>query len=182
MTSASNQFFRQRRICYWDSEKILLASWKVQFEKSLKFLPELDVYQLKTLDDPAFFPCDLMVVAAQSVPDEELSQWLQGLHNRIKAQGKIWSPALVLSYANFQNLSPLIHEFAANNWYFDIVHPDHFDSLPIRIANLLRIHDHLHELQRYHDQVIDMQERIEQVEASLGQQLKKPSEEKKQSS
>lgn len=172
MTDRNHKFFRKRRICYWDQEKLRVTGWKSHFEKTLKFLPNLDFYQLRSLDDPNFAPCDLLIVTALSVPEQEISSWINSLQSRIKAQGKIWTPALVLSEVNYSKLGEWLHEYANLNWYFDILHPDHLDSVPIRIANLLRIHDHLHELERYHDQVMTMQKQIDAIELKLEQALR----------
>ena len=60
-----------------------------------------------------------------------------------------------------------MEEIWASNWYFDIIHPDHLTSLPVRIANLLRIHDHLAELHRYEAELGRMQQNIRMIEAEL---------------
>jgi hypothetical protein len=54
-----------------------------------------------------------------------------------------------------------------SNWYFDLLHPDHLSSLPVRVANLLRMHDHLHELLRYEKELKRMQADIGRIEAEL---------------
>ncbi|MFW7378128.1 MAG: hypothetical protein ACOH5I_04925 [Oligoflexus sp.] len=135
----------------------------------MKFLPQLSIHQLKSLDDPQFFPCDLLIIYAGHIPDTDLHQWIEGIKKRIQAQGKIWTPSLILSPVGYSDLSECLHEYADSNWYFDIIHPDHWSSLPIRVANLLRIHDHLHELYRYQDQLTSLQERISTVEQELVQ-------------
>ena len=58
------------------------------------------------------------------------------------------------------------------NWYFDIVASDQLDSLPIRVANLLRIHDHLHELHRYSAALSSLTAQTEALKQEL-LQLKK---------
>ncbi len=171
MTAQNHNFFRRRRICSWDPEKLRVTSWKSHFEKTLKFLPDLELVQLKSLDDPKFSPCDLLIVSALSIPEAELATWIQSLQTRIRSQGKIWTPALVISEVNYSRLGEWLHEYASLNWYFDILHPDHLDSVPIRIANLLRIHDHLHELERYHTQIMSMQEQITRIEQTLNSQF-----------
>lgn len=158
---------RQRRLCYWDTEKRRFDSFKANFERHIKFLPEVTIYPLKSLEDPAFSPCDLLIIYAAHIDEAELPRWIDGVKKRIQAQGKIWTPSLILSAAGFAELSEWLHEYAASNWYFDIIHPDQWSSLPIRIANLLRIHDHLHELYRYQDQLTSLQERISTIEQEL---------------
>jgi len=167
MATKPSAVFRQRRLCYWDTEKRHFDSFKANFERHIKFLPQLTLYQLTSLDDPEFFPCDLLIIYAAHIPDEELPQWIEGLKKRIQAGGKIWTPSLILSPVGFGELSEWLHEYADSNWYFDIIHPDQWTSLPIRVANLLRIHDHLHELYRYQDQLTSLQERITTIEQEL---------------
>lgn len=160
---------RQRtlRICYWDGAKRQFGRHKAIFEKYLKRLGDLSFYEMKTLEDPAFAPCDLLVVAAETVPLDNFAAWLRELHQRIKKQHKIWTPAIVLSSADFGVLEDLLSEVNSSNWYFDIINPDHMASLPIRVANLLRIHDHLHELRRYDEKQRALQEQLSAIEEKL---------------
>lgn len=167
MATKPAHFFRQRRLCYWDTEKRRFDSFKGSFERHIKFLPQIDIYQLNSLDDPDFFPCDLLIIYAAQISENDLSTWIEGVKKRIKAQGKIWTPSLILSPAGFGELSEWLHEYANSNWYFDIIHPDQWSSLPIRVANLLRIHDHLHELYRYQDQLTAMQDKVTAIEQEL---------------
>jgi hypothetical protein len=167
MSLHNPKFFRQRRLCYWDSDPKRFGSAKAQIERQLTYLPQMTVHSLTSLDDPEFFPCDLLIAFAGQIPDDELYTWIEGLKKRIQRQGKIWTPALILSSVGFADLSSWLHEYAESNWYFDILNPDHIASLPIRVANLLRIHDHLHELNRYYDQLTTMQEKIATIEQDL---------------
>ena len=56
---------------------------------------------------------------------------------------------------------------AGMNWYFDILSMEHIDSMPIRVANLLRIHDHLHELERYQNTLATLNHRVDQLTLDL---------------
>ncbi len=167
MKKQSSNFFRRRRICYWDSEKRFVDAHKLNFEKQLSFLPDFDLITLKSLDSENFNPCDLLLISALLVEDHEFSQWLLGINKRILHQNSIWTPALIFSEVEGYELSSAMHEFAANNWYFDIVNPKHIDSIPIRVANLLRIHDHLHEIMRYQERLDSMQDKIIEIESQL---------------
>ncbi|SME89485.1 hypothetical protein [Pseudobacteriovorax antillogorgiicola] len=167
MSVPKTQQQRKRRLCYWDSQKKSVGAVKLNFERHLRFLPEFDLVTLKALDDEKFAPCDLLIISAEDIPSEDFSQWLQGINKRIVNQGQIWTPALIFSETDFVDLSSEIHDFADNNWYFDILNPLHLESMPIRVANLLRIHDHLHELWRYKDQLDTMQEQINEIEKRL---------------
>jgi hypothetical protein len=79
----------------------------------------------------------------------------------------IWSPALIMCDVSYTKIGQLIDWAVKINWYFDIVSRDHITSLPIRIINLLRIHDHLHELQRYDSELTTLQGRIDEIEQKL---------------
>lgn len=159
----------RRRICAWDLDPRRLDSVKPLLERHLRFLPQIDWYKLKTLDDPQFLPCDLLVVYAWHLGDTELLTWLQGFEARLKKQGAIWVPALIVSPVELTTLTELMEQVFRSNWYFDLIHPDHFNSIPVRVANLLRIHDHLHELKRYEGEVSQMQENIKSIESALAQ-------------
>ena len=140
---------------------------KINFERHLNFLPDFNLVTLRGLDDEGFNPCDLLVISALSVPSEKFLEWLEGINRRIVAQNKIWTPAIIVTQSNFSDLNFAIHELADNNWYFDIVNPDHLDSIPIRAANLLKIHDHLHELLRYKSQLDALHQQVSEIEEKL---------------
>ncbi len=155
---------RNIRICYWDSEKRYFGAHKAAFENQMQILGEIQTVKISSLEDPKFFPCDLLVVSAEHVPEDEFLKWLTGIETRIMSQDKIWTPALILADIEFSTLHQLLPFASKSNWYFDIVHPQHLLSMPIRIANLLRIHDHLHELKRYDDKLNAMQNKIVEIE------------------
>ncbi len=169
----SPQRQRSLRICYWDSAKRHFGRHKAIFEKYMKRLGDLSFYEMKSLEDPDFAPCDLLIVAAESVPEENFAEWLREFHQRIKKQQKIWTPAIILSSVGFVALEDLLTEANGSNWYFDIINPDHIESLPIRVANLLRIHDHLHELRRYDEKQRSLQEQVDAIEEKLQQETKR---------
>ena len=143
-----SNIYRKRRICYWDAEKKFTDSSKINFERHLSFLPDFDLVNLVSLEDENFQPCDLLIVAATAIDEDIFHDWLKGLNKRIIRQNSIWTPCIIVTEISFAESSQSLHTFADNNWYFDILHPHHTDSIPIRVANLLKIHDHLHELFR----------------------------------
>ncbi len=140
---------RNLRICYFNASPNIIDASLMHLEKRLKLLGEIEIYTLKRMDDPELNPCDLLIIAAQQIPDEEFSRWLAGIGNKMHRQGNIWVPALIVADITFSILQQVLEQAVKMNWYFDIINEKHFDSLPIRVANLLRIHDHLHELKRY---------------------------------
>jgi hypothetical protein len=48
-----------------------------------------------------------------------------------------------------------------------IVEPDHVSSLPVRVANFLRLHDHLHEVRRMTEASEVLTKRVQEMELQL---------------
>lgn len=158
----------RRRLCIWDLEPKRTDALKLNVERSLRFLPQLDLVRLKALDDPNLLPCDLLVVFAMHLGEEELITWLGGFEKRMAQQQQgIWVPALILNSCEMTRVVEVLEQTLNSNWYFDLLHPDHLSSLPVRVANLLRMHDHLHELLRYEKELKRMQTDIGRIEAEL---------------
>ena len=160
------------RLCYWNVDARVVDAGLVSLEQHLNALGGPRPVAVKSLE-PAVLdavldgPCDLAIIAAQSVDPAHFATWLRGLAQKIKRQNQIWMPALILSDAPFSVLREILPEARAENWYFDILAPAHLSSLPIRVANLLRIHDHLRELRRYEDALEDVSAKVKSLEARV---------------
>lgn len=164
----------QRRICSWDLEPRRSDSLKLSLEQQLRFLPQTLWHRLKALDDPQLLPCDLLVVYAWHLGEGELLAWLRGFEQRLRQQEAVWIPALIVTPLVLTRIEDILEKTLSSNWYFDLLHPEHLSSLPVRVANLLRIHDHLHEMQRYEKELNRLQTAVLQVESEL-ENLKKGS-------
>lgn len=140
---------------------------KIQFEEKLKKIADIELVELNALDDKNFHPCDLLVLTANLIPDDHFKEWLDRLRKNMRSQAKIWTPALILSDIEFSVLNEIFKTASQENWYFDIVTTEHYHSLPIRVANLLRIHDHMHELRRYSETLAKLQIRVDDLEEEL---------------
>lgn len=160
-------FKRRLRLCYWDAAHRYFGVHKLSFEKKLKLLGELDLVEIRTLDDPQLLPCDVLIVAAEHIPNGDFARWLDEFRKKSIQQNRIWIPALFLSRSGFEELEGIFSTILTTNWYFDVLNPDHVDSLPVRVANLLRIHDHLHELRRYDARQQALQTRVNEIEREL---------------
>jgi hypothetical protein len=171
MTSSTIFPNRTMRVSYWNIEKRVLDSERMSLEKHLEQLGDIKVTPVDGLDAPGAMPCDLLIVAAQILAGQDFPTWLTGLSQRIQRQGYIWTPALILADMPFGVLRGILPAAVSDNWYFDILAPQHMESLPIRVANLLRIHDHLHELKRYGSVVDELSVKTEKLENEL-QKLK----------
>ncbi len=162
----AKQFFQDRsfRVCYWDGEKRIVDSRKSSLERQLKYLGDIDLITLDRLEDPNFDPCDLLIITAEHVPEQEFAAWLVSLESRLTFRKMIRVPALIFADLPIELLAEIYLKSAKQNWYFDVISSSDLNSLPIRIANLLRIHDHLHELSRYQNQLAIFEEKIEELE------------------
>jgi hypothetical protein len=139
----------------------------MMIESHLKRLGDLKIEAIRDLHEPGVLPCDLLVVGAQKVSDEAFLAWFSTLRTRLVDLASIWTPALILTDVSFETQSGLLMEAVQDNWYFDIVSPRQISSLPIRVANLLRIHDHLHELHRYAQALDDIQGQVRDLERQI---------------
>jgi len=157
------------RVCFWDAEKRSLSAQKLSLEDKLRFLGDIEFYELSSLEDEKLSPCELLIVSAQHLSDDQFKPWVDALRRKIKQQGKIQIPALIFAHLEFHTLNQLLVSAAKSNWYFDILDPQHLSSLPIRVANLLRIHDHLHELKRYDEELTKLGGEIATLKTKLNE-------------
>ena len=157
----------KRRICVLDLEPRRLDSIKHAIEKKLHFLPQLDYQLVRSIEDPGLSHCDLVVIFGWHLDESELLQWLSGFESRWLKIHSIWVPALIISQVDITKIYDVLEHTVNSNWYFDILHPDHLSSIPLRVANLLRIHDHLQELNRYERESLRMQSRLATIEKEL---------------
>jgi hypothetical protein len=149
---------------------MLLDRNKFKLESLLKSFLNIDVVEISSLQSSIFHPCDLLILSATHVDNDNIDQWLKRIHSEITAQNMIWTPALIMADINHMKLAQLIDWATGINWYFDIIIPNHLESLPIRVINLLRIHDHIHELNRYNSEVTALQKRLLEIEQMLNSQ------------
>ena len=166
---STNSLFADRRlrVSYWSAEARLVDMDSLTLEQHLKRLGEVKVTPVKSLDGPEAANCDLLIIAAQKIDVMDFPQWLVGLRGRILALGTIWTPAMILADIPFESLSEMLPVAVQDNWYFDILAPAHMTSLPIRVANLVRIHDHLQELRRYSAALEDVSAKVTLLEGQM---------------
>ena len=154
---------KQYRVRHLNLAPKIINRLVVQIERAIRALAPLDIEGITDLAQLES-NCDLLLIDGTRVPEEEFVSWVARLQQKVAGQGSIWTPAIILSHSNLDTLADLIEPAARENWYFDVVHPDHLESLPIRVANLLRIHDHMREILRYQDVLGSLQEQVEAMD------------------
>jgi hypothetical protein len=164
----SSLSYKQKSICILDSDPKRLESLKNILNFKFKALPLVSIKLIKSIDEVSSDSCDLIVLYSLNVDETHFMQWLSGFENRWVVQNSIWIPALIVSRVEPSKIPEMLERAALANWYFDILHPDHLSSLPLRVANLLRIHDHLHELLRYERELKLLQKQVNSIEQQLG--------------
>ena len=155
------------RVAYWDQSPRHLSSWKDLLERYLRQITEIKCIDVKSLDQAAREQVDLTIVHAEHLDREAFHQWLSGLMKTARNSQAIWIPTLIVTRMNFADVRPLFSPTYEENWYCDLIHPDHIDSLPLRVVNLIKIHDHLKELKRYRVSL----ENLEKQTQALNEQL-----------
>jgi len=158
---------RPIRVRYWNAEARVVDAERLSLESHLRRLGDVSVDAATTLEEAYGATPDLIIIAAPRMAEADFPVWLAGTRKRMQAQNGIWTPVVVLADVGFDVLADQLLAAAADNWYVDVVSPTHVSSLPIRIANLLRIHDHLHELYRYATAVNDVGLKVQRLEAEL---------------
>jgi len=158
---------RPLRVRYWNAEARVVDAERLTLESHLRRLGDVTVTSATTLEDAYSATPDLIIVAAPRMDETAFPTWLAGIRKRMQALHGIWTPVVVLADVGFEVLADQILVASADNWYVDVVSPAHVSSLPIRIANLLRIHDHLHEMHRYATAVSEVSGKVQTLEAEV---------------
>ena len=152
------------RACFLNLDPKFVNLPKIKLEQGLRALIDIDLVEVSGIDSPNFMPCDLLIVEAQGVPIGDFQRWLANFQQRLVTQADIWIPAVIVAELPVDEARSLMEHAIKSNWYFDVVTPAQVDSLPLRVANLLRIHDHLHELRRYSETLDRLQDRVNMLE------------------
>ena len=158
---------RTLEIAYWDGQKKYFSAAKGHFQGLLKGIGDVKLTPISSLEDPIVQSSDLVLTTADHVDEADFPQWLEGLSQRFQKNHLIWVPAIILAELPVDLLKDLIHKTVSSNWYFDIVSPNSLDSLPLRMANLIRIHDHLKELNHYDLELNSLSARLAKLEGQL---------------
>jgi hypothetical protein len=143
----------------------------MSIEENLKSLPSIELKEIDGLIASQLQGLDLIVIDAIELDIEDPFQWIEKLFSKIIYNNGIPIPCLVINKAHNLDLAIDIFEHIRSNWYYDFIHPSHLGSLSIRIANLIKIHDHLHELSRYEKELTSLQKQTDQLQQVLTELL-----------
>ncbi len=132
---------------------------KVFFESQVEVVKDHE--QIKSPD------FDIGLVQAQELELPEFLKWLDSFEKKRADASLIQVPFIIVTPISPADVAKLFVRVVETNWYFDLVHPMQLQSLPIRVANLIRIKLHIEELQRYNLELDQMAEKIAQLEEKL---------------
>ena len=163
------------RVCSWNASPGFLSVASAALDQQLRPLIQVEMVTLKALDEAQALPCDLLIISAEGIDDEQFPVWLKNISTRIPKAHTIPVPALIFATVSPVVQRELLRWAVVGNWYFDIVDPDHVTSLPVRVANFLRLHDHLHEIRRMSDVMRSLDAKVRDMEARVSGILKGPS-------
>lgn len=163
---------RRLRVCVWNPTPSMVSASLGHIETELKRLASLQLVTLKALDDPQMLPCDLLVATALYIDEEMFPEWLKGVEGRLTRQGGIRVPMIIFAKVSEPVQRGLLRAAVESNWYFDIINPEHVSSLPMRAANFLRLHDHLHEIKRMDEELRNLTQKVLTLEEGLKENLK----------
>lgn len=160
-------FERRMRVCSWNATPGFISAASAVIEHQLRQLVQVDLVELKSLEDPRAAPCDLLLISAEGLDDEQYPAWLKSISNRIPRAHGIGVPAIIFGVVSAPVQSEMLRWAVEGNWYFDIVEADHVSSLPVRVANFLRIHDHLHEVKRMSEAMQNLDAKVREMESQI---------------
>lgn len=155
------------KIGFLNLEPRITSTKKEQFNQYLRFLNNFDFIDINSRQSELIDGCNLLIVDSTNLAGEAFYTWLHGFAQKMEQSNHVWIPAIILTRIGFREILDHLPKAVFDNWYFDLVTPGEFASLPIRIANLLKIHDHLQELWRYNSTLNNLQQKVDDLEKKL---------------
>jgi hypothetical protein len=137
----------------------LADRYLARVENTLKSISEVKAINITSTTDPRLAHCSIVVVFANNLDEEQMITWVKGIPKRLTSSS-INIPWLIICENSEVIQKEMLRYALAENWYFDLVLPDHLDSLLTRIANLIRISDHISELKRYESETKLLEEKV----------------------
>ena len=153
----------ERKILYLNIDEKMLTSVTIQLEKYFHRLGTFNIQKTGSIRDSE---ADLIIVGT-FFSSEELKTWIKRLIKDLNERS-IWIPVIFVADLDFEAIYSIVEEcFNKTNWYFDLVLSSNMEELAMKIANLIKIHDHLKELKDYHDKLNQMNEEVEKLKQKL---------------
>jgi len=164
---------KEIRISVWNSTPAMISSGLAVFEAELNKIYATKITILKSLHDGNIPATDLLICYASFIDEDIFEGWLQGLELRIPVQNSIKIPSIIMSNVGVDIHRRIMNWSLSVNWYFDIINQSDFSSLTMRATNLLRFHDHLHELVRMENALNKVSIEMQALEERVSKQLLK---------
>lgn len=158
---------RRISVCYVNAEPKAISARMLNFEKYLSQLGSVEVQDRETMEAAYAESPDIVIYDALLLDSSGLLGLVKSLYKNVVQSEKIWTPVLIYVRAEFGLVKELLPFANQVNWYFDLVTEEHLEILPIRVGNLVRIHDHLKEMFAYKSEIATLESRLEEVEAQL---------------
>lgn len=167
MTTLAQKFQHKQplAITYWEQNAHVWDAIKGQVEQQLQLIFPCQTKKVKTLSSEDFWPCDLIVTYGGTMTDVVTS--LKAIERQLRSSGKVWPASLVIGSYPVEQTADLFQMILSSNWNFDVVDPDHLESLPTRVCNLIRIQEHLQELRHYDKQLQDLESEVAKLVTKL---------------
>jgi hypothetical protein len=158
---------QQLKVAVWNAVPQMASAHTGLFLSELKKLYLVQSVDVKDLEDARIGECDLIVCQAYFIDEEHFFAWIQKIRERVPIVQGIRLAAMILCKISVTVQRDILGWAYGQNWYFDLIETDHLQSLPVRVANLLRFSAHLHEVQRMDRALQDVSLRLAQLESQL---------------
>ena len=156
---------RQHRILLIEEKNAILTNVKAEFDLYLSKL--FPVHLIRSYDiymqTESF---DLLIYEKNIYDITQLEKAIQAILQKLPQFGAEMTPIIFLSQADPSQWANL-HKSTALPWLFDLLHPAHIKSLPIRVANLLRMREQLLQLKMHTALMKSLNERVQLIEETL---------------
>ena len=154
-----------KKVMYYNMDEKFLTPYISKVESLVSSIEQIQIEKTDTIRGQK---ADLIIVSSP-LGGEELIKWIQRLiadYNQNGSSSLI--PIIFVTDTEFSELEPMIWQcISQTNWYFDIVNRDNLEFLPMRIALLLKISDHIKEIEEYDRKITELSNKVSSLENSL---------------
>ncbi len=137
----------------------LADRYLARVEATLKSISEVKTLVISSGTDPKLNRCSILIVFANNLDDQQMVTWVKGIAKRLDPES-INIPWLIICESSEGVQKELLRYALDENWYFDLVSPEHLDSLTTRIGSLIRISDHISEIHRYDAEIKTLETQV----------------------